>query len=308
LQQKEINMNRKTLSTIAATAVTVLILVLVFVPETRFWVDNDQNDEPSAVPNVPARPVSTPTVAPSTQPVVSDASKGRYEADREKWLALTKLWEDNLALKQRVDDLAAPAEQKEAAQKLIDDIVAQPPPPPPEEGNAASLDNFEKWSEEFEQDVAEKSETGGLGALISAACPVAAAAFAAPEAAGLCSIIAPLLQGLGLALGQGDDIQEIGAAIQAMEQGNFGPMREVLRKRPEIAQDLNKFLSVYDKYGPAIREAVFWTSSGDPNAICSSLKGVIELSDAQRRTRLEKAIQIAPASSREALRQCLDQI
>lgn len=304
-------MSHKVFGIIAAAALATLLLVFFFVPPTQCRGQASQpTNAPAPNPTPAAATAPAPTApAPAAPAPAEPSADDRYRRAMDQWEELAKLYKDREAAKAKVDGTSATPQQKEQAKEALDDLTDKPLPPPPQPNDPKSLEEFEKWNESFEEDVQEQQRNGGLGSLIGVLCPMAAAAYGAPEAAGLCGLIGPLLDGLGISLGEGDDIQEVGAALFALEQGDYGPMRELLRKHPELASDMRKFIESYEEHHDQIRETMFGTDAEDPLTICSSVMNAPNLSKEERRQRLLKAMAIAVSDrDKSALQKCLLQL
>ena len=288
-------MNAKILGSIVVAVVVTLLLVFFLVPP--------KISEYEVAPSHTTKPEVAPSVAPP-----APAKDERYERDRKAYDELVKLY--RAREEKKVEASPAPAEQKEKAKQFLDRVTEAPPPPPPSPNHPKSLDDFEKWEEGFNDEVAqaEKEQGGGLGALIGAVCPVAATAYGAPEAAGLCGLVGPLLEALGISLGEGDDIQKVGQALAALEKDDFGPMKELLQQNPKLAKDLKRFIAAFKEHEAEIRSATVGTSAQDPISICNSVKNDAARSADDRKEHLKRAILAAVSDADKAILQtCLQQ-
>lgn len=206
-------------------------------------------------------------------------------------------------LQARADRYAALLEKAEMVAKLRSQAPAMPqaarplvsaqplPPKPPVAGKLPVPDELEKWNKRYNQDVskeAAKEQGKGLFLLLGAACKGAAAGVGAPMAGGLCDLLLPILDALGLSLGKGDDVHEAAQALLATQAGDYGPLKEYLAKNPRVRNGVGRLIGHLGEIDPKARERLLGI---DPRgATCNQLAAIYAQQGADARFILLAAI------------------
>lgn len=269
-------MKKIVLTALVAIVATVVILYIV-VPGPPIY-------QPDPVPvvdqtDVDADDSTAPVVPPTTPATAAPSPATSHEPTAVEYGAMLK----KMAVKQA--ELIAKKDTLAPEAKAL--VEALPPPPPPT-GNCAddaspdachwpTPESLEEWKDNFDtaaQHEAGKKDGEGLFALLKLGCPIGAAAAGVPPESALsaCEMLLPLLDGLGLSLGEGDDIQEAVQALQDVQNGNYSKLKDYAANHPETLKRIPEMMQWIEQIDPEIRQRFAGVDLND-TGVCDIVLG-----------------------------------